>query len=115
MNQCRSDKQNEFESHRQELSAVQQLGKNLDQSLKILQISLDSYQDRVKTIQSKWINSIHQWNDPNQIQQKLRVSLADSRMNLWHENFVNGEYVIAYKFQPLLDSWIKSMLSKVRP
>ena len=31
----------------------------------------------------------------------------------WNQNFVNGEYVIAYTFDPLLDQAVKSTLPEV--
>ena len=41
--------------------------------------------------------------------------LAGLDMDLWHENFVNGEYVIAFELNDDLDSNVKRMLPKVRP
>ena len=46
--------------------------------------------------------------------EKLRNAISDSLTELWHENFVNDEYVIAYEFNSNLDSKIKHMLPKVR-
>ena len=37
----------------------------------------------------------------------------DSRVDLWDQNFVNGEYIIAYEFNPSLHQKLKSMLPKV--
>ena len=38
---------------------------------------------------------------------------SDSRIDLWNQNFVNGEYIIAYKFNPSLHKKLKNMLPKV--
>ena len=49
--------------------------------------------------------------------ENLRYSTSNcystSLTDLWHDNFVNGEYVIAYEFNSNLDSKIKHMLPKV--
>ena len=45
---------------------------------------------------------------------KLRYATSGSITNLWHDNFVNDEYVIAYELNSNLDSKIKRMLPKVR-
>ena len=37
----------------------------------------------------------------------------DSKVDLWDQNFVNNEYVIAYEFNPSLHQKLKSMLPKV--
>ena len=37
----------------------------------------------------------------------------DSRVDLWDQNFVNGEYIISYEFNPSLHQKLKSMLPKV--
>ena len=82
-----------------------------------LQNSLDSCQVRIKSIQSELdqCQTGKQWNSvPNRIQQ-LENLRALARIDLWHENFVGGEYVIAYEMNSFLDSNIKRMLPKVRP
>ena len=57
----------------------------------------------------------NQWNQLSSRIQQLENLLADLDIDLWHQNFVNGEYVIAYEFNYGLNSEIKSMLPKVRP
>ena len=52
---------------------------------------------------------------PNRIQQLENLRDALAHTDLWHENFVGGEYVIAYEINRSLDSNIKRMLPKVRP
>ena len=37
-----------------------------------------------------------------------------SRVDLWDQNFVNGEYKIAYEFNPNLHQKVRSLLPKVR-
>ena len=37
----------------------------------------------------------------------------DSEVDLWNQNFVNGEYIIAYEFDPALHQKLKSLLPKV--
>ena len=37
----------------------------------------------------------------------------DSRVDLWDQNVVNGEYVIAYEINPGLDHKVQNMLPKV--
>ena len=81
-----------------------------------LQNSLDSCQVRIKSIQSELnqCQSGNQWNPvPNRIQRL--DALVDSliKLGLWHENFVDGEYVIAYEINGL-DSKIQRMLPQVR-
>ncbi len=36
------------------------------------------------------------------------------RKDLWDQNFVNGEYIVAYEFEPGLHQNLKTMLPKVR-
>ena len=36
-----------------------------------------------------------------------------SNIDRWNENFVNGKYIIAYEFNPSLDSNVLNMLPKV--
>jgi len=38
---------------------------------------------------------------------------SGSRIDLWDKNFIDGKYVIAYKFNASLHPKIKSMLPKV--
>ena len=38
---------------------------------------------------------------------------ADSRVDLWDQNVVNGEYVIAYEINPWLDHKLQSLLPQV--
>ena len=38
----------------------------------------------------------------------------DSQVDLWDQNFVNGEYVIAYEFKPGLHRDVQSLLPTVR-
>ena len=37
----------------------------------------------------------------------------DSEVDLWDQNLVNGEYVIAYEINPGLDSKLQNLLPKV--
>ena len=39
---------------------------------------------------------------------------ANASVDLWNENIVNGEYIIAYELNPLLDYTIQDMLPEVR-
>ena len=38
---------------------------------------------------------------------------ADSRVDLWDQNVVNGEYIIAYEINPGLDRQLQNLLPKV--
>ena len=38
----------------------------------------------------------------------------ESGVDLWDQNFVNGEYKIAYEFNPNLHQKVRSLLPKVR-
>ena len=44
----------------------------------------------------------------------LRVATADSGIDLWHGDFENGEYVIAYELDSSLTRKLKFMIPKVR-
>ena len=37
----------------------------------------------------------------------------DSQVDLWDQNFVNGEYIISYEFDPSLHQKLKTMLPNV--
>ena len=37
----------------------------------------------------------------------------DSQVDLWDQNFVNGEYIISYEFNPSLHQKLKTMLPNV--
>ena len=37
-----------------------------------------------------------------------------SNIDLWDQNFVNGKYIIAYKFNPTLEQKVQNMLPKVK-
>ena len=41
-------------------------------------------------------------------------AFPDSQVDLWDQNFVNGEYVIAYEFKPGLHRDVQSLLPTVR-
>ena len=41
-------------------------------------------------------------------------SYPDSTVDLWNQSFVNGEYKIAYEFNPNLHQKVRSLLPKVR-
>ena len=41
-------------------------------------------------------------------------SYPDSTVDLWNQSFVNGEYKIAYEFNPNLHQKIQSLLPKER-
>ena len=36
-----------------------------------------------------------------------------SKIDFWDKNFINGKYIIAYEFNPVLDPKIQDMLPKV--
>ena len=38
----------------------------------------------------------------------------DSQVDLWDQNFVNGEYVIAYEFKSWLHRDVQSLLPTIR-
>ena len=58
----------------------------------------------------------NRFNEEIRMQQleKLRYATSSSLTDLWHDNFVNGEYVIAYEINSYVHSKIKYMLAKVR-
>ena len=41
------------------------------------------------------------------------AAYSKSNLDLWDQNFVNGEYVIAYEFNPSLDQAVQSALPEV--
>ena len=43
----------------------------------------------------------------------LWKAYPDSRVDLWDQNFINGEYVIAYELNPGLHPKLQSMLPNV--
>ena len=49
----------------------------------------------------------------DELNSTLWRSYPDSKVDLWDQNFVHGEYVIAYEISPGLDPKIKSMLPEV--
>ena len=44
---------------------------------------------------------------------KFLEAFSDSNINLWDQNIVNGQYIIAYELNPGLDRLIQTMLPKV--
>ena len=44
---------------------------------------------------------------------KFLEAFSDSNINLWDQNIVNGNYIIAYELNPGLDRLIQNMLPKV--
>ena len=38
----------------------------------------------------------------------------ESKVDIWDQNFVNGEYKVPYELNPNLDPKLKSMLPQVR-
>ena len=38
----------------------------------------------------------------------------NSKVDLWDQNFINGEYIISYELNPYLHQKLKNMLPKVR-
>ena len=82
--------------------------------IKNLQNSLDSCQVRIKSIQSELdqCQSSNLRNPvPNRIQQLEYLPLYE--FDLWHENFVNGEYVIAFELNDNLHYTLQRMIPKV--
>ena len=49
--------------------------------------------------------------DPNSA--LMSHAFPDSTIQLWNQNFVNGEYIIAYEFNPGLHHKLHTMLPKV--
>ena len=43
----------------------------------------------------------------------MRHAFPDSTIQLWNQNVVNGEYIIAYEFNPGLHHKLQTMLPKV--
>ena len=43
----------------------------------------------------------------------LWKAFPDSTVDLWNENFVNGQYIIAFEFAYDLDDKVKGLLPKV--
>ena len=43
----------------------------------------------------------------------MNQAFPDSTVQLWDQNFVNGEYIIAYEINPGLHHKVKTMLPKV--
>ena len=43
----------------------------------------------------------------------LSKAYSKSNLDLWDQNFVNGEYIIAFELNPNLHDKIRSMLPKV--
>ena len=70
--------------------------RNLNNQNQNLQNSFDSCQDKIKSIRIQQLEC-----------------LPVSEYDLWHENFVNGEYVIAYELNDSLDSKLQTMIPKV--
>ena len=52
-------------------------------------------------------------NISNDVDAIFSKAFSDSTIDLWDQNIVNGQYVIAYKLDPGLDSLIKTTLPKV--
>ena len=44
----------------------------------------------------------------------IMKAYPNSAVDLWDQNFVNGEYIIAYELSPGLDRTIQTLLPKVR-
>jgi len=59
-------------------------------------------------------NTVHKFtkmsNDSNAA---ILKAYPDSKVDLWDQNLLNGEYVIAYEFSPGLDRKLQKMLPKV--
>ena len=49
--------------------------------------------------------------DPNAA--LMSHAFPDSTVQLWDQNFVSGEYIIAYEFNPGLHNKLKTMLPEV--
>ena len=49
--------------------------------------------------------------DPNSA--LMSHAFPDSTIQLWNQNFVNGEYIVAFELNPHLNHKIRSMLPKV--
>ena len=88
--------------------------RNLNNQNQKLQNSLESCQNRLKSIQSELdqCQISNYWNPVlNRIQQLEHLPLSE--YDLWHEHFVNGEYVIAYELNDDLDYTLQRMIPKV--
>ena len=88
--------------------------RNLNNQNQKLQNSLESCQNRLKSIQSELdqCQISNYWNPVlNRIQQLEHLPLSE--YDLWHEHFVNGEYVIAYELNDDLDNTLQRMIPKV--
>ena len=94
---------------------MQKSEKKLSKRLKNAQQSIDTLIDEKEILQNQLnlLNLKIQQCRGYQLE-KIRDALAGSEMDLWHENFVNGEYVIAYEMNHGLDPKVQLMLPKVR-
>ena len=62
-------------------------------------------------VSGKTLHKLMKTND--ELNSTLWRSYPDSKVDLWDQNVVRGEYVIAYEISPGLDPKIKSMLPEV--
>ena len=62
-------------------------------------------------VSGKTLHKLMKTND--ELNATLWRSYPDSKVDIWDQNFVHGEYVIAYEISPGLHPNIKSMLPEV--
>ena len=93
---------------------MQKSEKKLSKRLKNAQQSIDTLIDEKEILQNQLdlLNLKIAQSRGYQLE-NIRDALADSEIDLWHENFVNGEYVIAYELGYSLHQDVQSILPKV--
>ena len=93
---------------------MQKSEKKLSKRLKNAQQSIDTLIDEKEILQNQLdlLNLKIEQSRGYQLE-NIRNALADSKIDLWHENFVNGEYVIAYELDYSLHQDLQNMLPKV--
>ena len=109
LNQCQSDNVKVMamrNSCRGELFAVQRSERNLDQSLQSARRNIKTLNNEKELLE----NQLNSCSEQSRIQQ---LGNLPGSMYLWHGDFVNGQYVIAYAFDYGLNQNVKSMLPKV--
>ena len=101
----------ENDNLRHQFTTVEKSEKKLNKRLKSAQQSIHTLKDEKEVLQ-KQLNLLHLKIEQSRCQQLENIrDLAE--YDLWHENFVNGEYVVAYEIDPGLHQTVQYMLPKV--
>ena len=121
----------DFQSSKQNIKTLEDENKRHNRSMRSANRNIETLKDEKKVLQNQ-LNSEKAENDNlrNQIRQLKNERNNEERnlnnqnqnlqkrplytyTDLWHENFANEEYVIAYEINPWLDNKLQRMIPKV--